>query len=88
MRDEDENGDHPPKYARVGGPAKVPPGCDASLHSSSPAQVENTVVTTQTTNDATVQAPKKKGFLRRVWSGSHVVLYLLMEGPTSRPFGQ
>jgi hypothetical protein len=36
VRTEDEHGDHPPKYARVGVPGEVPPDYDENLSSSSP----------------------------------------------------
>jgi hypothetical protein len=66
VRAEDEEGDHPPKYARVGLPGEVPPGYDESLNSSREADVQDANTASPGTNEAVgaAPAPKKRRFWR------------------------
>ena len=73
VRAEDENGDHPPKYARVGKPGEVPPGYDGSRNSTSrevSAESADPMPST-TTSDVVAPTPKKRGFWRLIWPSTH-----------------
>ena len=70
-RVEEEDGDHPPKYARVGMPGEVPPGYDNILNSdtgreANGQELDPTPVTT--TTDFVAPVPKKREFWRSMWS--------------------
>lgn len=73
-RAEEDDADHPPKYARVGMPGEVPPAYDDSLNSSTGREVsaqDSEPTPAPTTNDAVAPAPKKRGFWRSIWSGTN-----------------
>jgi hypothetical protein len=68
-RAEEEDGDHPPKYAILGMPGEVPPGYDNTLNSDIGREVnghelEATSVTI--TSNIVAPAPKKRRFWRSI----------------------